>query len=148
MPATATNSITQTEIVDAAHFFSQSGINLNKNELENLISCFDRDGNGLIDYNEIVSIIGTTSTQEELSKKVNLLSLFYHLDADMSGEISIIEYKNVLTNMKHNRKNFCQQHNVDEEFIRCVDNINDQDIQLLFSSIDSGIACFLCLLYT
>ena len=124
-------------------YLQQADIDLNSRDLHNVIESLDRNHDGQIDYSEVQAALGSVKSKEDLLKKTKLLSLFNRLDADLSGEISMIEWQNVFLDMKYNRSQFCIDNNIDESIVDCVDDVEDSDISLLFKSMDNDNSGFI-----
>ena len=86
--------------------YQEAGINISKEELDNIIKTIDFDGNGSIEYEEFIRV---TLAKEQLFTDVNLKTAFDMFDLDKNGSISLNEILEVIGADKEIDKRVIQQ---------------------------------------
>jgi len=68
-------------------------------EIKGMIAELDSDGSGEIDFEEFITFMQMTQTQEELTEEEEVIRAFQTFDKDGNGKLSLDEFKFILCSL-------------------------------------------------
>ena len=104
--------------------YKEAGINITREELENIIKSIDFDGNGSIEYEEFIRV---TLSKEQLFTDINLKTAFDMFDLDKNGTISLNEILEVIVADKEIDKNVIEE--LKQEILKDGDGDEEMDFK-------------------